>query len=77
MSNTHRATKTGHESQALIPRQAVARMFGVCTRTVKRWEPLHNLTPHRITSRLTAYPADEIERIKSDARVAGAEAQSA
>jgi len=69
-----RHTTTGQPDQAenLIPRPTVARSFGVCTRTIKRWETLKGLTPHKLTSRLVGYPASEIERIKSQARVAGA-----
>lgn len=60
--------KTEHED--LIPRPKVARSFGVCCRTIKRWEIVKGLTPFKITSRLVGYPASQIERIKSDARVA-------
>jgi hypothetical protein len=61
-----------NESKNLITRPQVARMFGVVCITVRRWEKIYGLTVHKITSRLTAYPADEIERIKSTSRVAAA-----
>ncbi len=46
----------------LIPRSKVADMLGgVCNRTIKRKEKPHGpLTPHRLSSRLTAYPEHEV-----------------
>jgi len=64
------------ESDNLIPRPAVARMFGVVCVTVKRWEKVYGLTVHKINSRVTAYPATEIERIKDVSRVTGAASNS-
>lgn len=71
MVSMKRPNQTGQQTEDLIPRPTVARSFGVCARTIKRWEPLKGLTPFKITSRLVGYPVSQIERIKAEARVAG------
>jgi hypothetical protein len=60
------------KTEKLIPRPAAAREFGVTCRTMSRWEALHGLTPFKVTSRLVCYPASQIEKLKANARAAGA-----
>lgn len=60
------------KNEDLIPRPSVARSFGVTCRTVTRWEPLHGLTPFKVSSRLVCYPASQIEKLRANARAAGA-----
>ena len=57
----------------LISRSKVAELFGgVCLRTIARKEKPHGiLTPHRLSSRLIAYPEPEVELLIKQSRVAG------
>ena len=62
--------KTQSKAPKLIPRSKVADMLGgVCNRTIKRKEKPHGpLTPHRLSSRLTAYPEHEVMKLVFAAR---------
>jgi hypothetical protein len=61
------------EKNRLVSRSEAARQFGCCIRTLKRKEkPLGPLTPFRLSARLVAYPARELEKMLADARAVSA-----
>lgn len=53
------------DESKMIPRARVAQIFGVCNRTVKRWEADKLLTPHKISPRLVVYKEEEVNALKS------------
>jgi len=65
-----RRTQSGQKNEDLISRPTVARSFGVCCRTVQRWEITKGLTPYKLGPTLVSYPASQVERIREQARAA-------
>lgn len=50
-----------------LSRSQVATRFGVCTKTIKRWENSGLLTPIVVNSRVVRYQASEVEQLVANA----------